>query len=411
MHANARNPLLRSRDGRAILVTQAAHALAQGMLTVIIPWLILEQGGSASQAAIGFAMTFVPFLLLAAPAGLAGDRMARRPLLGTALALGGALAVGIALLMAAGDLSIPLLYLAAFAIGSVRVFVDAGMFGAVATVASRDEMMRAQAALAQAFNLGYFGGPAVAGLALVLGAGIAMSLVAGSLVLAAVAAVSASARLDERAPDGPKPSLRRGLGLLFLSRDLRVLTITGIAWSIASGAAISLAVPHLRNDLGVSGTALAAVLGAGVACMMLATPIITRLDRRHADETIIVLACAAYVVPALAMAVIPGVMGTALAYAPLMLANAVCAATLMGARARRVPRSMQALAGVAGRTLVMAGLAAGAALGGLAADWIGSRGAYLLVGVALAATAVAARPALMRARDRRLRGRTAPARS
>lgn len=411
MHANTRNPLLRSRDGRAILVTQAAHALAQGMLTVIIPWLILEQGGSASQAAIGFAMTFVPFLLLAAPAGLAGDRMARRPLLGTALALGGALAVGIALLMASGDLSIPLLYLAAFAIGSVRVFVDAGMFGAVATVASRDEMMRAQAALAQAFNLGYFGGPAVAGLALVLGAGIAMSLVAGSLVLAAVAAVSASARLDERAPDGPKPSLRRGLGLLFLSRDLRVLTITGIAWSVASGAAISLAVPHLRNDLGVSGTALAAVLAAGVACMMLATPIITRLDRRHADETIIVLACAAYVVPALAMAVIPGVMGTALAYAPLMLANAVCAATLMGARARRVPRSMQALAGVAGRTLVMAGLAAGAALGGLAADAIGSRGAYLLVGVALAATAVAARPALMRARDRRLRGRTAPARS
>lgn len=411
MQANARNPLLRSRDGRAILVTQAAHALAQGMLTVIIPWLILEQGGSASQAAIGFAMTFVPFLLLAAPAGLAGDRMARRPLLGTALALGGALAVGIAVLMAAGDLSIPLLYLAAFAIGSVRVFVDAGMFGAVATVASRDEMMRAQATLAQAFNLGYFGGPAVAGLALVLGAGIAMSLVAGSLVLAAVAAVAASARLDERAPDGPKPSVRRGLALLFLSRDLRVLTITGVAWSLASGAAISLAVPHLRNDLGVSGTALAAVLAAGVACMMLATPIITRLDRRHADETIIVLACAAYVVPALAMAVIPGVMGTALAYAPLMLANAVCAATLMGARARRVPRSMQALAGVAGRTLVMAGLAAGAALGGLAADWIGSRGAYLLVGAALTVTAVAARPALMRARDRRLRGRTAPARS
>lgn len=411
MQVNTRNPLLRSRDGRAILVTQAAHALAQGMLTVIIPWLILEQGGSASQAAIGLAMTFVPFLLLAAPAGLAGDRMARRPLLATALGIGGVLAVGIALLMTAGDLSLPWLYLAAFIIGSVRVFVDAGMFGALATVASRDEMMPAQAALAQAFNLGYFGGPAVGGLALMLGAGFAMALVAGALVIAAIAAISASASLDERADGTPAPSVRRGLAFLFLSRDLRVLTITGIAWSLASGAAISLAVPHLRNDLGVSGAALAAVLGAGVACMMLATPIITRLDRRHADETIIVLACAAYVVPALAMAAVPGVMGTALAYAPLMLANAVCAATLMGARARRVPRSMQALAGVAGRTLVMAGLAAGAALGGLAADWMGARGAYLMVGAALAITAVAARPALMRARDRRLRSRTAPARS
>jgi len=124
-----------------------------------------------------------------------------------------------------------------------------------------------------------------------------------------------------------------------------------------------------------------------------------------------VLACAAYVVPALAMALIPGVMGTALAYAPLMLANAVCAATLMGARARRVPRSMQALAGVAGRTLVMAGLAAGAAAGGVAADLVGSRGAYGLVAAALLATALSARPALVRARERRLQGRAAPART
>ena len=411
MQKDSRNPLIRSRDGRAILVTQAAHALAQGMLTVIVPWLILEQGGSASQAAIGFAITFVPFLLLAAPAGLAGDRMARRPLLASALGLGTLLASVLALLLASGSLAMPWLYLAAFLIGSVRVFVDAAMFGALATVASRDEMMPAQAALAQAFNLGYFGGPAIAGLALVLGGDIATWLVAGAMAIAAMGALAASARLDERDEKGPRPTVRRGLAFLFLSRALRVLTITGVAWSLASGAAISLAVPHLRNDLGVSGAALAAVLGAGVACMMLATPIITRLDRRHADETIIVLACAIYVVPALAMALIPGVMGTALAYAPLMLANAICAATLMGARARRVPRSMQALAGVAGRTLVMAGLATGAALGGLAADWVGSRGAYAIVAVALGITAIAARPALVRARDRRLRGREAPARS
>lgn len=410
MRFTPRNPLLRSRDGRALLVTQAAHALAQGMLTVIIPWLILEQGGSASQAAIGFALTFVPFVLLAAPAGFAGDRWLRRPLLASALGTGTAIAIALAVVLGTGEPGIPWLYAMAFLIGSVRVFVDAAMFGALATVASRDEMMPAQAALAQAFNLGYFGGPAIAGLALVLGSGFAGALVAGALAVAAISVLSGTRRLDERDVQGPRPPMRRGLAFLFLSRDLRVLTVTGIAWSVASGAAISLAVPHLRNDLGVSGGALAAVLGAGVACMMLATPIITRLDRRHADETIIVLACAAYVVPALAMALVPGVMGTALAYAPLMLANAVCAATLMGARARRVPRSMQALAGVAGRSLVMAGLAAGAAMGGMAADLLGSRGAYGLVAVALAATAVAARPALVRVRERRLRGRTAPAR-
>ncbi len=84
MRTDRRNPLLRSRDGRALLLTQAAHALAQGMMTVIIPWLILEHGGSMSQAAVGFAITFVPFLLLAVPAGIAGDRMARRPLMGGA---------------------------------------------------------------------------------------------------------------------------------------------------------------------------------------------------------------------------------------------------------------------------------------------------------------------------------------
>ncbi len=410
MQTPRRNPLLRSRDGRAILLAQAAHALAQGMMTVIIPWLILEHGGSLSQAAVGFAITFVPFLLLAVPAGIAGDRLPRRPLMGGALLAGVAVSSALALLLGAGDPGLWVLYAGAFLIGSVRVFVDAAMFGALAVVAPREEIMPAQAALAQAFNLGYFGGPAIAGLALVMGAGDAMWLVAGALALAAVAAATASARLDTRiAADGPRPSVLRGLSFLFLSRNLRALTVTGIFWSLASGAAISLAMPHLRNDLHVTGAALAAVLAAGVALMMLATPIITRLDRRHADETIVVLACAAYVVPAAAMAVIPGVMGTALAYAPLMLANAVCAATLMGARARRVPQDMQALAGVAGRTLVMAGLAAGASLGGVVADAVGTRGAYAVVALCLGLTAVAARPALMRARDRRLRGRALPA--
>ncbi len=411
MRTDRRNPLLRSRDGRALLLTQAMHALAQGMMTVIIPWLILENGGSMSQAAVGFAITFVPFLLLAVPAGIAGDRMARRPLMGGALTLGVLVAAILAVVLGAGVPGIWVLYAGAFLIGSVRVFVDAAMFGALVTVAPREEIMPAQAALAQAFNLGYFGGPAIAGLALVLGAGNAMWMVAGVMALAAVAAGTASAHLDELAAStGPRPGVRHGLAFLFLSRNLRAITITAICWSLASGAAISLAVPHLRNDLHVSGAALAAVLGAGVACMMLATPIVTRLDRRHADETIVVLACAAYVVPAVAMAVIPGVLGAALAYAPLMLANAVCAATLMGARARRVPQSLQALAGIAGRTLVMTGLAAGAALGGVMADIVGTRGAYGVVALALACTAIAAAPALARVRDRRLRGVAIPAR-
>ncbi len=410
MRTDRRNPLLRSRDGRALLLTQAMHALAQGMMTVIIPWLILENGGSMSQAAVGFAITFVPFLLLAVPAGIAGDRMARRPLMGGALTLGVLVAAILAVVLGAGVPGIWVLYAGAFLIGSVRVFVDAAMFGALVTVAPREEIMPAQAALAQAFNLGYFGGPAIAGLALVLGAGNAMWIVAGAMALAAVAAGTASAHLDEiAASTGPRPGVRHGLAFLFLSHNLRAITITAICWSLASGAAISLAVPHLRNDLHVSGAALAAVLGAGVACMMLATPIVTRLDRRHADETIVVLACAAYVVPAVAMAVIPGVLGAALAYAPLMLANAVCAATLMGARARRVPQSLQALAGIAGRTLVMTGLAAGAALGGVMADIVGTRGAYGVVALALALTAIAAAPALARVRDRRLRGAAIPA--
>ena len=45
-------------------------------------------------------------------------------------------------------------------------FALAVVFGAVAQITSRDEAMPAQATLAQAFNLGYFGGPAIAGLAL-----------------------------------------------------------------------------------------------------------------------------------------------------------------------------------------------------------------------------------------------------
>lgn len=57
----------------------------------------------------------------------------------------------------------------------------------------------------------------------------------------------------------------------------------------------------------------------------------------------------------------------------------------------------------------MTGLAAGAALGGVMADIVGTRGAYGVVALALAMTAIAAAPALARVRDRRLRGVAIPA--
>jgi MFS family permease len=72
------NPLLRRRDGRLFLASQALDQLGAGVASVALPWLVLESGGSNTAAGLVFTLTILPYVLFGLPAGVVGDRFPRR---------------------------------------------------------------------------------------------------------------------------------------------------------------------------------------------------------------------------------------------------------------------------------------------------------------------------------------------
>ena len=54
--------LLRSRDGRRFLVAQLMDSMAGGLSLVVLPWMVLDAGGSRSLAGAAFLIATIPYL-------------------------------------------------------------------------------------------------------------------------------------------------------------------------------------------------------------------------------------------------------------------------------------------------------------------------------------------------------------
>src|SRR5436190_23408927 len=87
MPAPMGNVLLTTADGRRFLIAQLMDSLGGGLSSVVLPWLVLDAGGSGPEAGAAYLVSTVPYVLLGLPAGDVGDHHSRRRVM-----VGGALA-------------------------------------------------------------------------------------------------------------------------------------------------------------------------------------------------------------------------------------------------------------------------------------------------------------------------------
>src|SRR5438477_6409702 len=123
--------MLAVRDGRLFLTAQALDALAIGVSQVALPWLVLQNGGSHTEAGLVYSVSVLPYVVFGLTAGSIGDRLPRRQVMLWSHAVQAAAAAVIPLWTLAGAPPAGVVLTAAFAVGSGRVFVDAAAFGAV----------------------------------------------------------------------------------------------------------------------------------------------------------------------------------------------------------------------------------------------------------------------------------------
>jgi MFS family permease len=380
-----RNPLIETRDGRLLLVSQALATAGNGIAMVALPWLVLDHAGSTAEAGLVFTLTTLPYVLFGLLAGVVGDRHPPRLVIWSSHAAQTLLALAVPLWAFSEAPPTGFVLGAAFAIGAGTVLSDAAVFAAVASVVGRERFVHGQAALSAAWAVGLLAGPALGGV-LVTAIGPAKALIVQS-ALYALSAIAARAmrfaglRLRE-IPLRPAQIVREGVRSIFGDRILRPLTAMGVTWTFVAAGTWGLAVPLLRQQIGLGSGEAGAVLAAGSLTGLLTSPVVGKLATRYGGIGVLMRAIPFGAAATIAVGLANGLAYALLAYCVMQFSEYLTTAAYIGERQRRAPLELQAMVGIMGRTLIMSAIAAGSAIASALTAWVSLRSLYVGMGIA-----------------------------
>ncbi len=394
------NPLLGERARRLLLGAQALDNVAIGVSSIALPWLVLDGGGSATAAGIVYAFSVVPYVVFGLIAGVAGDRFRRRTILWTMHLT----QVGAALIVPFWALSGPpplaVILVAAFMIGTARVFVDAAVFGAISALIGRDRFVSGQATLSASWAIGYLVGPAIGGVLIAaIGPAFALVVEAVGFAIALGAILWMRRSLDPAEPRIPERAVamaREGISVIFSSPRVRAFTWLSVTWNLGAAASYALAVPLLRDTIGLSSTQAGIVLAVSASMGLLVPLFLARLTDRHGGSRVAAGGTVGSSLSILAMGLSPGFLTVLLADAVRSLTDYVVLSTVIGERQRGVPDRLQARVGITGRMIAVTAISSGSLIGSFLAGPIGVRGVFLVSSAAVAVAGAVTLPGVLR---------------
>jgi predicted MFS family arabinose efflux permease len=260
------------------LAAQSAEQI--GLAAAPIVAVLALGAGEAATGLLQTAQT-LPFLVLALPAGVLADRIARRRLMAAAEALRAFALVTILTLFVLGALSWPVLAMLGFAgaCGTVAYMVAAPAM--VPALVPRAALVAANGRIELARTTAFVAGPALAG-ALVGWAGatpafaLAVALSSAAVVLLIGIHEPPRAKLP---PRHPLHDLREGAAFVLRHRLLLPILLTQFIFNGAFFVLQAVYVPYAVHHLGLSASQVGATLatyGVGMVAGVLLAPRIAR---------------------------------------------------------------------------------------------------------------------------------------
>ncbi len=388
----------------------ATSNLGDGVLLVGAPLLAVQVTREPILVSgVQFAAT-LPWLLLALHVGAIADRRGRRALLQTAALLRATVLLGVGLAVAAGWLSLPLLYLAVLAFGVGEVVYDTTSQSVVPDLVPTEQLGPANGRLigAQVVMNNFVGAPL---------AGLLVGISAASILLGPALLYLAAALLLLRLPGPyvpaarPPATLRTDIaeGLAYLRRQPALLAIGGIgaAMNLANTAYFSVFVLFVVGEdsyMGLDELAFGLLATALAAGSVLGSLLAGRIEARLGPRRALLIGLATTSL----MMLVPVLTAAPLAVAAMALvlgfASIVANVTSVSSRQRIVPSNLLGRVNATFRLLVTGMMPLGALLGGTIAGAFGLRTLFLCaVGVQWVAIVALQRPI----RDAALRPSTA----
>ena len=232
---------------------------------------------------------FLPFILLTIPAGVWVDRMRRKPILigadiGRALLL-----TSVPVAFIGGWLSIPQLYVVAFAVGCLEVFFDVAYQSYLPAVVERDQLVEGNSKLELSVSASSVIGPGIAGfLVELVRAPFAIAFDALSYVGSAIMLLFI--RRPETLPEphdlatGPRPSMRQqateGLRYVLGHRYLRSIAACTATLNLFSNIGGVILLLYIVNELGINAGTIGIIFAIANLGVLIGALSAERLARR-----------------------------------------------------------------------------------------------------------------------------------
>lgn len=208
--------------------SSASANLADGIALVAIPLIAVGLTRSPAEIAGISVAAQVPMVLFGLIAGGLADRLDRRWTMLNVQLLRVSVIGGLAVLALAGMVSMPVLYIAAFIIGTGEAFFDTNAQSILPALVGRGRLVTANGRLFAAETvMNSFVGPPVGGLLVAIAVPLALSGAAAAYALAALGLLLLSGSFRaERSEPSRRLAVEIGEGITYLARHRLLLTLS-----------------------------------------------------------------------------------------------------------------------------------------------------------------------------------------
>jgi MFS family permease len=367
-----------------LFTSSSTSNLSDGVMQAALPLLAATLTRDPVAVSAMGSLAFLPWLLFALPAGTLVDRVNRRTAMAVANVARAALLAVLAVSVASGNASLPILYAVAFMLGCAETVYDSAARAMLSRVVTRSQLERGNSLLTTSESVGniFLGAPVGAWL-FAVAASLPLWANSGAYLCAAFLALTVAGNFAVDRSSGSSMREDMGEGLRWLAhhrllRELMATSFFGAAiHSMTQGIIVLYALQNLGLDVRGFGLAIA-VAGVGAVIGAMLSPRVTRLVGRTnamgATQTLSAIAL-------LLMAFWQHPVGGPLLYAVSAGAISMFNVQIMSLRQALVPEHLFGRVQGAYRTVIWGGIPVGMFAGGVLGGWLGLPAVFVVSGL------------------------------
>ncbi|HEV3473455.1 MAG TPA: MFS transporter [Actinomycetota bacterium] len=270
-------------DFRWIWSSSSVGNLGDGVLIAAGPLLVASITHDAFPVAMALFLQRLPYFLLGLPAGAIIDRVDRRSLVIAMNLIRCAVLAILALALVLDRASLPVIFVAMFALGTAETFADNASIAVIPLLVPRDALGQANARLiGTRIAMNQLAGPPLGAFLFALGIALPFGFNAVCFALAVV--LFAQVRLSHDPPIERTTSMRRevadGLAWLWAHAPVRTLIILIAVFNVTFGAAFSVLVLYALERLGLSEVGYGFLLSASAVGGLVGSAAFRLLEER-----------------------------------------------------------------------------------------------------------------------------------